>query len=357
MYKTIVTIETITPMFSSGDNKREAEFRITELKALLRSTFREFFEYSSLDDLKKKEEILFGSTKIKAPVVMKYGDEGIVISESTEDMLPHKVLSVPAISKNKKIEIIFMSRSKDILDLYLSILRLASVMGALGKRSRKGMGAFRISSIKEINFEKQNDVKLLSVMEILNKEIIIANINEKHIFKTREKKPVEINKDKKYYKINIESNIDMPDINYVKTVTIFEINTKDKEHYLKHISKLTHNRLAPKKLNKCSHKEKAELEECVLKMKEEMDLEGNDIQKINYDILGNYRKESPRFASPVYVTFCEEDIEKNKVTYIVIKELNYEYIYSEISNESKYFDKKYIGWYIKKIKEGCEGSK
>lgn len=50
-----VSIRLLTPMFSSGSDVSKAEFRITELKALMRSTFREFFEYETVEELKEAE--------------------------------------------------------------------------------------------------------------------------------------------------------------------------------------------------------------------------------------------------------------------------------------------------------------
>lgn len=324
MYKTIVTIETITPMFSSGENKSEAEFRITELKALLRSTFREFFEYSSLEDLKKKEEILFGSTEIKAPVSLKYGDKGVVISKNKENMLPHKKQSLLAISQNKKIEIIFMSRNKDILDLYLSILKLASVMGALGKRSRKGMGAFKVLEIKD---NKNNNLRIFDSLENIfneiNEDINSISKENKLYYKIKnfQKKP-QMDKSVKF--IFVDNKVDKINVNYAKKIimikTKFDNNFENERNIFYKISNLTHMRLEEKNV----------------------DVE----MKYNKEILGNCSKKITRFASPVYVTVYEFDSEQ----YLIIKELNYDYIYgNKLKKQSG--DEKYIQWYIDEIKK------
>lgn len=324
MYKTIVTIETITPMFSSGENKREAEFRITELKSLLRSTFREFFEYSNLDDLKKKEEILFGSTEIKAPVSLKYGDKGVVISKNKENMLPHKKQSLPAISQNKKIEIIFMSRNKDILDLYLSILKLASVMGALGKRSRKGMGAFKVLEIKD---NKNNNLRIFDSLENIfneiNEDINSISKENKLYYKIKNfEKKTEMDKSVKF--IFVDNKADKINVNYAKKIimikTKFDNNFENERNIFYKISNLTHMRLEEKNV----------------------DVDG----EYNKEILGNCSKKISRFASPVYITFYEFDSEQ----YLIIKELNYDYIYgNKLKKQSG--DEKYIQWYIDEIKK------
>lgn len=324
MYKTIVTIETITPMFSSGENKSEAEFRITELKALLRSTFREFFEYSSLDDLKKKEEILFGSTEIKAPVSLRYGDKEVVISKNKENMLPHKTHTIFAIPKNKKIRIIFMSRKKELLDLYILILKLASVVGALGKRSRKCMGAFKVLEIKD---NKNNNLRIFDSLENMfneiNEDINSISKENKLYYKIKnfEKKP-EMDKSVKF--IFADNKTDKINVNYAKKITIvktkFDNNFENKTNIFYNISNLTHMRLEEKNV----------------------DVEG----EYNKEILGNCSKKISRFASPVYITVYEFDSEQ----YLIIKELNYDYIYgNKLKKQSG--DEEYIQWYIDEIKK------
>ncbi|GEM_PF-3160368 len=363
MYRKNITLELITPMFSVGADENIAEFRITELKALLRLTFREFFEYTSLEDLTEKETILFGSTKRKSPVTIRFGKDGNIRCEDKEVLVLHKKkFKAPALPIGTKINIVFESRNNMFLEVYMDILKLASMTGGLGKRSRKGMGSFRFESIDEEIISTNNNFEKLPKGG--DNDLIFYTIETKDLkgdkktytFRTRKFSMDGYEKDK-YIKYKIECKDNMEDIHYVKYLHKILIENKINQEngakdavrsVLEEISNLTHERL----VNYQDFISKETIK-AIEKLKDKnFDDEKKFGSVLNKEILGNCSEgELSRFASPVYVTSYQELGGTGLNAYIIIKELNYKYIYEKITE--KKVDSEYITGYINKIKECC----
>lgn len=332
MFERQVSIKILTPMFSSGANGREAEFRITELKALMRSTFREFFEYRTVDELKEAEGFLFGNTERKSSVMILNGESKInFINGDFRNMVLHKdyeKYKEKALVENVEIKIRFRSKNEEMLNLWMKILQLAAWTGGLGKRSRKGMGVFQICKIedaeKKIEFEL---FKFEKLMEELSKEIKFKIDQKELCYRVRTVKN-EVDEVNEYIFSSDKSAI--INVNYIKKLTIikaeFDSNFNNKTNVLYKISELTHQRLITE------------------------EFKGKELY--NKDILGNCGELLPRFASPVCITVYQFDSKK----YLIIKELNYDYIYNEKFKEQS-GDKKYIQWYIDEIKKIGLGAK
>ncbi|MGX8796167.1 hypothetical protein ACR6HW_08820 [Fusibacter sp. JL298sf-3] len=110
-----------------GFNQNKVLFRLTELKALLRSTFREFFKFdeeNAMDDVIDKQKYLFGSTQIKAPV-----------SFISAENLTNNTFSL------------LLRGKPDILQFYIDLLRLSSLTGSIGKGARSNKGTFFVTAI------------------------------------------------------------------------------------------------------------------------------------------------------------------------------------------------------------------
>ncbi|KYN79033.1 type III-B CRISPR module RAMP protein Cmr1 [Clostridium sporogenes] len=338
-----VTLEVVTDMFSEGiKSNKEAEFRIPELKALLRSAFREFFYYTSLDDLKEKEELLFGSTNKKSPVIIKFTQNNKIRFNDKKKFVLHKNMDKEAIPSGTKFNITFQSRDQKYLRAYLVILKLASITGALGKRSRKGMGAFKVINLdnKIIDINKSFEDLLCGYREEFE-------TNEKiYVIKTRK-----FLKEKQYkdscVKYIIECDANMPqDIHYAKSIYKIYLgnltNEKSMEKIdciLRKFSWLTHDRLS--NINKIFSKE------TIKKIEKETGEKINNEKSLeflfNKDVLGNYNykynlKEKKitkksiltRFACPVYITIYQNTQGELIENYLIIKELNYNYVYKKI---------------------------
>lgn len=331
MFERQVSIKILTPMFSSGAEGREAEFRITALKALMRSTFREFFEYRTVDELKEAEGFLFGNTERKSPVMILSMVNESPIKKESRDMVIHKKLPNEALIEGEEIKARFIAKNEEILNLWMKILQLAAWTGGLGKRSRKGMGVFQICKIEDV--EKKIEFELFKfekLMKELNKEIKFKIDQKELCYRARTVK----NEVDEVYEVNeyifSSDKSALINVNYIKKLTIikaeFDSNFNNKTNVLYKISELTHQRLITE------------------------EFKGKELY--NKDILGNCGELLPRFASPVCITVYQFDSKK----YLIIKELNYDYIYNEKFKEQS-GDKKYIQWYIDEIKKIGLGAK
>lgn len=326
----MVEVELISYMFSSGGNKEIAEFRITELKALLRSTFRVLFKFESKENLKQLEDELFGSTSTKAKVSIKLGKNMSDMSKciSKQNMLPHKKQSIEAINVATKIKINFDTYEDKYIYIYLDILQLAVITGSMGKRSRKGFGSFKINKI-ELNNNNYEILLGIEPIEVFNKVLIKYENNET----LRLRKIKRLDNTLEFAKYSSEL-----DYNYVKKIHFIKLE-KDIDYVLKEISELTHKR--------------TNIEEFM--GNENGDI---DIKNIKKDLLGNHNnRRIQRFASPIHISFFESTADENQ-QYVVIKELNYDYMKQklEISKIKENDNEAYVNQFVKKIKEVIGGS-
>lgn len=142
MDKRVIDCEIITPMFSSGSNRAEAEFRVSELKALMRYTFRIASNIVESRELYKKEAQLFGDAEQHAsPIRIQVVEKEL--PKKREALLLHKSTQpVGCLIAGGTFEIVlrkFLDKGED-LDFYQNLLRLSLILGGLGKRSRRGRG-------------------------------------------------------------------------------------------------------------------------------------------------------------------------------------------------------------------------
>lgn len=327
------------PMFSNGKDISKAEFRITELKSLLRTTLRELYEFKNLEQMKEVESGLFGNQEHRSPVSFRMKPI-IDQTQSTAHMLPHKEGRTEPKSFNclKAGKIVcFTLRAKQI-DIYIDLLMQAAIVGSLGSRSRKGFGSFRIRKIKMKPPEDKSELltgEYKNYEEILNKapegffeKSLIKNCRLRKIESVLEELPrTENTINKKYLRLQFEDGktdkkMDFP---YVKKLKIVKLEKSIKYNdLLKKISQLTHKRLLVD-------------------------------DKIEKTVLGNFvnnprKREIPRFASPIYITFWENGNNK----FLIIKELNYNYIVNKIKKNVDYHKKEteqYVNEHVEKLIE------
>jgi CRISPR-associated protein Cmr1 len=281
MNKFTVELETITPMFSYGNDKYKPEFRVTELKSLMRNTYREFYNFNNLKEMKEKEAELFGDLNKKSPFSIKVSDPKKINFNKLDLPLfkiltPHKILNQKNIEakniynllkedkiyklyeklfdKKISVKVDFIVKDKKSEDFYKELLVDSSIFGGLGRRVRKGFGCFKV---------KEKD---------LNEKIPENNFEYLKKFKKLE-----------YFK----------DSNMIKKLRIIELEDEYSKVILE-LSALTHNAISKGKINE-------------------------------------------RLSSPIYITFWESEYKK----YIIIKELNYDYLskynIKEFDKYSEYF--------------------
>lgn len=318
-----ITLEVLTPMFSYGErNNRKllAEFRITELKALMRNTFRELYDFKDLKDMKEKEAVLFGDDERKSPIRFK---AKCVKAESHEMqyMLPHKDrdrdrAKMSCLERCRKISFFMMAEDSLSLEFYIKLLLQTAIIGSLGRRSRKGFGSFKITDIKDTKnnrFDKFISLIKSNPIEILKNEQ--SSINKMR--KVENENVGELQSDISF--VDLGNDLNYP---YAKKIILLKLSeTQVYLDLLKNISRLTHERL--------------DYEE----------------DRINGNILGNCRYKGDklkRYSSPIYVSFSENG---NNI-YMVIKELNYNYVLKKlniIESDDKIANKDYINNYVNQL--------
>ncbi|MGG7163510.1 type III-B CRISPR module RAMP protein Cmr1 [Clostridium ihumii] len=336
MKKLSVVLKVITPMLSFGNDMENSEFRITELKALMRSTFRELYYFNDIKDMKEKEDKLFGSVNRKSPISFKLNNIDKK-SFGKVNMLPHKQMpKVSCIKESSKIYIDIITKNNVYIPIYAILLIQASITGALGKRSRKGFGSFIIESMLLNGEDEYKDLligKPEDILENCNKFILDKDLKDLGEY------ILGINKDGVNNEIvinKLSSNLDYP---YVKKISFIKICDKEYMGLIKKISQLTHDRLRKKDNKKGNEEDFTD------------GIENN--QEIKRTILGNCKGEKcgmKRFASPVSISFWENSDEK----YMVIKELNYNYILQKLNirnDKSLKANDEYVQKYIKELKD------
>jgi len=165
--------QSISPMFIGNANPKDAELRPGVIKASLRFWWRALHKKLLVTELKQREAELFGGTYLiekdgksisehKRPSfrIISINNNPSIITSCFLDARPEKTdkygcrTSSKAIKPNSKFsfKIIVLDSSKK--EQIQSIIFLASVFGGLGKRARRGAGAWLIENIKyneEIN--------------------------------------------------------------------------------------------------------------------------------------------------------------------------------------------------------------
>jgi len=149
--------------------------RVPSIKGALRFWWRAINAYLPLDKLKEQEAETFGDAGDnygKSKVQMKITKSLIYNGRSKENPVPHKnaTFAFPCFNAGEKFSLKIYG-TKKIFDLFI----LMSILGGIGKRSRRGFGSFKINKIDGVDFNLS-----ISTQEILN---LINGIAENNKFK------------------------------------------------------------------------------------------------------------------------------------------------------------------------------
>ncbi|EAY27848.1 type III-B CRISPR module RAMP protein Cmr1 [Microscilla marina] len=152
------TCQTITPMFLHGANGTTPELRPASVKGVLRFWWRALHGHLPLAQLKELEGMIFGSTEQRSTFSIRVLDLRQQPRDTpTENVnpLPHKasakftLLAIP-VGTTFRLRFTFYNiatingKKFDIAALQ-SLFELVSILGALGKRARRGFGSFEIT--------------------------------------------------------------------------------------------------------------------------------------------------------------------------------------------------------------------
>lgn len=174
MYKAKITLNFLSKLDSVGANNN-LEFRVPEIKALLRLTFKELFDYrnknlvqlllnKSENNIKKEDYddctkkifgILFGSTSLAAKVKIRF--ERINKSYKKNGSTDYKKKKIVVKSKDKVV-IVFLSKDRDYLKFYINLLKLGSVISGIGKGSRFKNGSFYVEDLEISRYTQEENL-------------------------------------------------------------------------------------------------------------------------------------------------------------------------------------------------------
>ena len=206
MHKVSFLLETITPLFMSGADGKTLELRPSAFKGMMRFWWRAVRAESNIENLWKEEAKIFGAADEK------FGRSKIKITlnpqqvkESKYKPLPHhtgdsscKFLpscgsrsNPKRCSKGFRLSCINPGTTFDIIleswkniELYKNTFIISTILGGLGKRSRRGFGSIKIIKINketlDFSYSLESILQLLMSFNNLNFELrnqIIINKN------------------------------------------------------------------------------------------------------------------------------------------------------------------------------------
>jgi CRISPR-associated protein Cmr1 len=141
MEKITFECETITPMFMYGVDGKTPELRPASIKGVMRFWWRAIHGNLSLDELKRQEGEIFGSTDKKSSFSIKINAK---LQTDNTNPLPHKKKGdkgyhqKSAFKTSQTFQIEFLDKN---LDLVKDIFILTTILGGFGQRSRRGFGS------------------------------------------------------------------------------------------------------------------------------------------------------------------------------------------------------------------------
>lgn len=153
-----IRLELITPMFMAGADSKTPELRAPSIKGMMRFWWRAIKAESNLDELREEEAKIFGSSneKIgKSPFSIRI-DAMNQLTSNKFSPVPHsnKTFTFWGYKPNQIFSIILSSRND--IAIYHNILKVALLLGGVGKRSRRGFGSlnctnWNFTDIKELS--------------------------------------------------------------------------------------------------------------------------------------------------------------------------------------------------------------
>lgn len=176
-----ITIEVITRMYSCGADKKEAEFRLTELKSAMRYWWRACNYFTTVSDMKEEEKEHFGSIENISPFILRYNENPTL---GTEKKREYKYINEFAIKFHEEVTFLLQMRddAKYPIEKYKNILELASILGGIGRFSRKGQGVFWIKGAKLFANEKELAKRVEELLRSVGEEQQEFHCNKKETY-------------------------------------------------------------------------------------------------------------------------------------------------------------------------------
>lgn len=170
------TCETITPMFLSGADGQTPELRPPSIKGALRFWWRAMNGHLSLEELKKKEDEIFGGTEGRSKVIIRVKILNELVSQTTIKSLKKQALTYMAYGAEERkyfdvgtrFQIVFVikesnqKRYEEIENDIRHAFSLLTNLGGLGAKSRNGFGSFIC--------DEADDFETIAQYEVFNNE-------------------------------------------------------------------------------------------------------------------------------------------------------------------------------------------
>ena len=181
---------TITPMFMAGADNRTPELRAPSFKGVMRFWWRAVQAESNLDKLRKQEAMIFGGVgegKGKSSFKIRVNQEAY--KTTSYKPLPHhtgssdcfcvRELGIHRCRKgwkqlafaniNFSVSLGYDSLPEGFTDEQLEALFiLTSILGGVGKRSRRGFGSFQVESINNCSLSEVLNLNYIqSLLDVL----------------------------------------------------------------------------------------------------------------------------------------------------------------------------------------------
>ncbi|WP_061995678.1 type III-B CRISPR module RAMP protein Cmr1 [Clostridium sp. ATCC 25772] len=169
----IYKLKNITDLCSNnGLNK--PEFRLTEIKSLMRFWWRALNFYTNASTMRKEEENIFGNSDThNSPIIFKTESNGFKYNDGIHEVRKNNK-PINCFKSGKIVEVKLSVYKRKIsqkeyinkeLYFYDNLLKISLILGGIGKRSRRGCGVFMLEeNDKECNLKNQ----IKSYMENLN---------------------------------------------------------------------------------------------------------------------------------------------------------------------------------------------
>ena len=156
MEKIIFTCKTVTPLVMNGASGQDPELRPSGIKAALRFWWRALHGHLDIEDLRKQESAIFGSTKGRSKLLIRVQSSDLSEKHPKPQLLEHhddKRSPAKAFAENLEfsLRVDFDSNvisQKKIENLFV----LSCILGGWGKRSRRGFGSVTVIKINETEF-------------------------------------------------------------------------------------------------------------------------------------------------------------------------------------------------------------
>ncbi len=172
MKSLVFECKTIAPMLLSGADNTTPEFRIASLKGVLRFWWRVTQGHLDVGTLRQEEQRMFGGTQdggLQSPLLLKLAPPFLTRdSWISYPPTPHKPrFEAQGFATNQSFGLSLRLRqiSKKesaspvpTLELFENALFLTSWLGGIGKRTRRGFGAFSVTKMNQQVFDKAVDL-------------------------------------------------------------------------------------------------------------------------------------------------------------------------------------------------------